>query len=66
MAGTFQVYGIEGASNKTPDGFFTVLTDSRKLIFDRDFAGLEAADMKYRELIDQAIKEGFIKTPKIS
>jgi hypothetical protein len=65
MAGTFQVFGIEGTSNRLQDGFLVISDDSKNLIFDGDFAGLEAAEVKYKQLVAEAIKEGFIKTSKI-
>jgi DNA primase len=66
MAGIFQVYAIEGKSTGTKDGFLLTLEDGKKLIFDGDFAGFEAADAKYKKLIDDAVKEGFWKKAKIA
>jgi hypothetical protein len=65
MAGAFQVYCVEGVSNKLNDGFLAISDDNKQLMFDEDFVGFEAADMKYKELVAVAHKEGFIKKPKI-
>ena len=64
MAGTFQVYAIEGESKRTQDGFLAISESSKKLIFDGDFLGFEAADMKYKELMSRAVKEGFVQKSK--
>lgn len=61
MAGVFHVYGIEGKSSGADGEFFSILDDEKTLMFDGDFAGFDAADAKYRELIADAIKDGFIK-----
>ena len=55
----FQVYEIEGKSTATKEGFFLMLEADKKLIFDGDFAGFEAADAKYKQLVAEAIEEGF-------
>ena len=49
MAGTFQVYCVEGRNNKIDDGFLAISDDSKQLVFDEDFLGFEAADTKYRD-----------------
>ena len=64
MAGRFQVYAIEGESERTQNGFLAISEASKKLIFDDDFLGFEAADMKYKELMADAVKEGFDQKPK--
>ena len=65
MAGIFQVYGIEGKSSGLDGGFVSVLEEGKKLIFEGDFAGFDAADAKYKELIADAIKDRFIKKSKL-
>lgn len=55
----FQVYAIEGMSQGIKGGTLSIEHKKTKLLCDGDFKGLEAAEKKFKELVDDAIKQGF-------
>lgn len=57
--GTFQVYGLEGASAGIKDGNFMPSDEPPKVLFDKDFIGLDSAVKQYRQLIAEAQAQGF-------
>jgi hypothetical protein len=58
-AAIFQVYAIEGISQGIMGGTLSIDHQNTKLLSDGDFNGLEAAEKKFKELVDDAMKEGF-------
>ena len=59
MAAVFQVYGLEGVGRGIKDGGIVVNYEETKLLSDGDFNGSEAADKKFKALVDEATKLGF-------
>ena len=59
MAAVFQVYGLEGVGRGIKDGGIVVNHEETKLLSDGDFNGSEAADKKFKALVDEATKLGF-------
>lgn len=57
--GTFQVYGLEGASGGIKDGRFGASDDEPKVLLDEDFDGLDAAAKRFQDLVAEAEKLGF-------
>ncbi len=57
--GTFQVYGLEGASGGVKDGKFTTSDAEPTLLFDKDFDGLDSAAKQYEQLVADAKQRGF-------
>jgi hypothetical protein len=57
--GTFQVYGLEGASGGIKDGRFAPSDAEPTVLFDQDFNGLESAARRFEQLIADAQKRGF-------
>lgn len=57
--GTFQVYGLEGASGGIKDGKFTTTDEEPRLLFDSDFDGLDSAAKQCEQLIEDAKRQGF-------
>jgi hypothetical protein len=58
-AAIFQVYAIEGISQGIEGGTLSIDHKNTKLLSDNDFNGLEAAEKKFKELVDDAMKQGF-------
>jgi hypothetical protein len=57
--GTFQVYGLEGASGGIKDGKFAISGEEPTVLFDQDFDGLNSAATKFEELVTEAKHRGF-------
>lgn len=57
--GTFQVYGLEGASAGIKDGNFMPSDAPPTVLFDKDFIGLDSAVKQFRQLIAEANEQGF-------
>ena len=57
--GTFQVYGLEGASGGIKDGKFAPSDAEPTVLFDQDFNGLDSAAKQFEQLIADAQKQGF-------
>lgn len=57
--GTFQAYGLEGASGGIKDGKFAPSDAEPALLFDQDFNGFEAAAKRFEQAVDDAQKQGF-------
>lgn len=51
--GTFQVYGLEGASGGIKDGKFSPSDAEPTLLFDEDFNGLDAAAKQFEHLVKE-------------
>jgi hypothetical protein len=58
IEGTFQVYALEGISKGIVKGKFDIEPEP-KLLFDKDFKGLEKAAEKFKQLIKEAESQGF-------
>jgi len=59
--GTFQVYGLEGASAGIKDGKFATSGEEPLVLFDKDFDGLQGAAKQFERLVSEAQKAGFQK-----
>jgi hypothetical protein len=59
--GTFQVYGLEGASAGVKDKRFATSDAEPTILFDKDFNGLESAVKEFDRLVVEAEKRGFQK-----
>jgi hypothetical protein len=57
--GTFQVYGLEGASGGIKDGTFGPSDAEPTVLLDKDFDGLNAAAKEFERLVAEARKLGF-------
>jgi hypothetical protein len=57
--GTFQVYGLEGASGGIKDGKFAASDAEPTVLFDKDFNGLDSAAKQFNELVTEAQRRGF-------
>lgn len=57
--GTFQVYGLEGASAGIKDGHFAASDSEPTVLFDQDFNGMDAAVKEFTKLVARAEEEGF-------
>jgi hypothetical protein len=57
--GTFQVYGLEGASGGIKDGKFAPSDTEPTVLFDKDFNGLDPAAKQFEQLIEGAQRQGF-------
>ncbi len=57
--GTFQVYGLEGASGGIKAGKFAPSDAEPTVLFDKDFNGLDLAAKQFEELVAEAQKRGF-------
>jgi hypothetical protein len=57
--GTFQVYELEGTGKGIQDGKLSVSQDEPRILVDEDFAGLDAAGKKFKEMAEDAQKRGF-------
>jgi len=57
--GTFQVYGLEGASAGIKDGRFATSDEEPTVLFDKDFNGLQVAVKEFEQLVADAHKQGF-------
>lgn len=57
--GTFQVYGLEGASGGIQDGKFAPSDAEPTVLFDKDFNGLDSAAKQFDQLIADAQRRGF-------
>jgi hypothetical protein len=55
----YQVYGLEGTGRGIVNGKFAGTEENTKVLFDKDFQGLEAAAKQFSELADNAQTEGF-------
>lgn len=56
--GIFQVYGLEAASGGIKDGKLASSAEP-KLIFDKEFNGLDAAAKEFDKLVQDSKKRGF-------
>lgn len=57
--GTFQVYGLEGASGGISDGRLVTSGGELTVLFDKDFNGLDSTAKQFRQLIEEAGQGGF-------
>lgn len=57
--GTFQVYGLEGASGGIKDGKFARSDTEPTVLFDKDFDGLDSAVKQFEQLVTEAQRRGF-------
>jgi hypothetical protein len=57
--GTFQVYGLEGASGGIKDGKFVTSGAEPTVLFDNDFNGLDAAAKQFEKSVKEAQEQGF-------
>lgn len=57
--GTFQVYGLEGASGGIKEGRFAASEEEPTVLFDKDFSGLDSAAKQFHQLTEEAQKRGF-------
>jgi hypothetical protein len=57
--GTFQLFGLEGASAGVKDGKFATSDEDPKVLFDKDFDGVESAVKHFEELVSDAKKMRF-------
>jgi hypothetical protein len=57
--GTFQVYGLAGASGGIKEGKFTTSDEEPTVLFDEDFDGLDSAAKQYEQLVAEAKQRGF-------
>jgi hypothetical protein len=57
--GTFQVFGLEGASGGIKDGKFGPSDAEPTVLFDKDFSGLDSAIKQFEQLVTEARKQGF-------
>lgn len=57
--GTFQVYGLSGASGGIKNGKFNTSDEEPTVLFDQDFNGLDSAAKQYEQLIADAKQRGF-------
>ena len=55
----FQVLALEGIGKGVKDGKFVGSEDDPKILFDKDFNGLDAAAQKFGELAKDAEASGF-------
>ena len=63
--GTFQVYGLEGASGGIKDGRFAASDGEPTVLFDKDCSGLDSAVKQFHQLIEDAQKHGFQPTTEM-
>jgi hypothetical protein len=57
--GTFQVFGLEGASGGIKDGKFVPSDAEPTVLFDKDFDGLDSAVKQFNQLVAEAQQRGF-------
>jgi len=57
--GTFQVFGLEGASGGVKDGKFVPSDAEPTVLFDKDFDGLDSAAKQFNQLVTDAQQRGF-------
>jgi hypothetical protein len=57
--GTFQVFGLEGASGGIKDGKFAPSDAEPTVLFDKDFDGLDSAVKQFNQLVTEAQQRGF-------
>ena len=57
--GVFQVYALEGTGKGVENGKFAGPDGEPRLLFDKDFDGMDAAARHFEELVKQAVAEGF-------
>jgi hypothetical protein len=57
--GTFQVFGLEGASGGIKDGKFAPSDAEPTVLFDKDFDGLDSAVKQFDQLVTDAQQRGF-------
>ena len=57
--GTFQVFGLEGASGGIKDGKFAASDAEPTVLFDGDFDGLDSAVKQFDRLVTEAQQQGF-------
>jgi hypothetical protein len=57
--GTFQVYALEGTGKGIRDGKFAKPDEEPKVLFDGDFQGFDAAAKKFKQIVEEAIANGF-------
>jgi hypothetical protein len=57
--GTFQVFGLEGASGSIKDGKFAPSDAEPAVLFDKDFDGLNSAVKQFNQLVTEAQQRGF-------
>ena len=57
--GTFQVFGLEGASGGIKDGKFAPSDAEPTVLFDKDFDGLDFAVKEFEKLVAEARRQGF-------
>lgn len=63
--GTFQVYGLEGASAGIKDKRFATSDVEPTILFDKDFNGLDLAVKQFDQLVTAAQESGFQKITTI-
>jgi hypothetical protein len=59
--GIFQVLALEGIGRGIQDGKFAGSRDDPKVLFDKDFRGLDEAGQHFHEFVIAAEREGFRK-----
>lgn len=57
--GTFQVFGLEGASGGIKDGKFAQSDAEATVLFDKDFNGLDEAAKQFDQLVSESRKLGY-------
>jgi hypothetical protein len=57
--GIFQVYALEGTGKGIENGKFAGSDGEPRLLFDKDFNGMDAAARQFDEIVNQAVAEGF-------
>jgi hypothetical protein len=57
--GTFQVFGLEGASGGIKDGKFAQSDAEPTVLFDKDFTGLDEAAKQFDQLVSESRELGF-------
>lgn len=55
----YQVYALEGTGKGIVDRKFAGTENDTKVVFDKDFQGLESAAKQFSDLADEAQKDGF-------
>lgn len=59
IQGAFQVYALQGESGGIKDGSLVASDKEPKLLFDKDFNGLDSAVRQFQQLVAEAERHGF-------
>jgi hypothetical protein len=57
--GTFQVLALEGIGKGIQNGKLAISQDETQVLFDNDFQAFDAAEKKFKELVEDAQTNGF-------